>query len=79
MQRGPGARAPAGYFSAPVDIRLDTAGGSSTRTLNNNTRTQWFLVPAAAPVTGSAIDEFNWILNTGKTTEAYSERTRQDC
>jgi hypothetical protein len=29
------------------------------------------VVPASAAVTGSAIDEFNWILNTGKTAEAY--------
>jgi hypothetical protein len=67
----PGNGAPAGYFAFPTDIRVDTAGGSTTTTLNNNTRNQWFMIPASAAVTGSALDEFNWILNTAKTAEAY--------
>jgi Peptidase family M1 domain/Peptidase M1 N-terminal domain len=67
----PGAGAPAGYFAFPTDLRVDTAGGSTTTKLNNNARTQWFVVPASAAVTGSALDEFNWILNTAKVAEAY--------
>jgi hypothetical protein len=67
----PGAGAPAGYFAMPTDIRVDTSSGSTTSTLNNNARAQWFVVPAAAPVTDSALDEFNWILNTAKVSEAY--------
>jgi methionine-rich copper-binding protein CopC len=67
----PGGGAPSGYFAMPTDLRIDTGSGSSTSILNNNARTQWFMVPASAPVTGSALDEFSWILSTGKTAEAY--------
>jgi hypothetical protein len=67
----PGGGAPAGYFAMPTDIRIDTASGSSTSTLHNNARSQWFVVPASAAVTGSSLDEFNWILDTAKTAEAY--------
>ncbi len=60
----PGAGAPAGVFAFPVDLRVDTAAGSATVALNNTARTQHFLVPADSPVTGVALDEFQWILRT---------------
>ncbi len=58
-------------FSMPVDVRVDTASGSQTVTVQNSVTPQWFVVPINAPATGIAVDEFNWILTTAKTSEAY--------
>lgn len=67
----PGAGAPAGYFAMPIDIRVDTAAGSQTITVENNARTQHFLIPLNATATGAALDEFNWVLATSNTTETF--------
>jgi aminopeptidase N len=67
----PGAGAPAGYFAMPIDLRVDTGAGSQTVTLNNDARTQHFLVPAAAAVTGSELDQFGWVLSTDIVSEPF--------
>ncbi|MGD9691017.1 MAG: M1 family aminopeptidase [Phycisphaerales bacterium] len=61
----------AGVFVMPVDIRLDTAGGPMTVTCTHDAITDHFVVAAPAPVTGIVVDEFNWILATDKSSEAY--------
>lgn len=58
-------------FAMPVDIRVDTASGSQTVTVQNSVTPQWFVVPINATATGIAVDEFQWILTTAKTSEAY--------
>ncbi|HLP83294.1 MAG TPA: M1 family aminopeptidase [Phycisphaerales bacterium] len=60
-----------GVFAMPVQLGLTTASGSNIVTVQNTARTQHFLLPTSAPVTGLAIDPENWILTDGKNTEAY--------
>jgi hypothetical protein len=60
-----------GVFEMPVQVTLTTASGSSTLTVKNTARTQHYLLPTSAAVTGVAIDNGNWILNDGKTAETY--------
>ena len=60
-----------GVFEMPVQMRLNTASGNVTRTLENTARTQHFLVPVPASVTGAVMDEFDWILTDSKVSEAY--------
>jgi len=68
----PGAGAPPGQFVMPIDVRIDDAGGSHTRTLDNTARTQHYLIPLDAPASGFSLDEFNWILATDKVEEPYA-------
>lgn len=58
-------------FIFPVDIRVDRTGGSTTYVVRNDERQEHFVIPLTAPATGIVFDEFNWILNSGKTSEAY--------
>lgn len=58
-------------FTMPVDLRLTTSAGDQSVTVWNDARTQWFVVPIAAPATAIAVDENNWILNEGKAEVAY--------
>ncbi|NUQ67569.1 MAG: hypothetical protein HUU18_04730 [Phycisphaerales bacterium] len=58
-------------FDMPVDIRVNTGATHTTRTVRNDRRDQYFLLPLTAPATDIVLDEFNWILNTAKTSEAY--------
>ncbi|MDX2146427.1 MAG: M1 family aminopeptidase [Planctomycetota bacterium] len=61
-----------GVFPMPIDVRLDTqGGGSSTVTLWNDARTEHYVIPLSAAFSEMNLDEFNWILNTGKTQETY--------
>jgi hypothetical protein len=60
-----------GIFDMPVQVRLNTASGNVTRTLENTARVQHFLVPVPASVTGAVLDEFDWILTDSKVSEAY--------
>jgi hypothetical protein len=63
----PGAGAPAGYFAMPIDLRVNTASSNTTTTLNNDARTQWFVIPSTAPMTSVALDEFGWVLTSAAT------------
>ncbi|MDX2131818.1 MAG: M1 family aminopeptidase [Planctomycetota bacterium] len=67
----PGLGTPADAFVMPIDVRLDSAQGPSTVTIMNTSRSQHFLIPVASPVSGVTLDEFTWILETGKANEAY--------
>lgn len=58
-------------FTMPVDVRVNYSGGSQTVTIWNDAATEHFVVPINAPATGVVVDENNWILATGKTSEAY--------
>jgi hypothetical protein len=60
-----------GVFEMPVQMRLNTGSGNVTRTLENTARTQHYLVPVPASVTGAVMDEFDWILTDSKVSEAY--------
>lgn len=61
-----------GVFTMPVDVRVDTAGGSETHTVWNDEEDEHFVVPISAAATGVAIDEFNWILTENKSHVAYT-------
>lgn len=57
-------------FEMPIDVRID-GGGTTTVVVQNNARTQHFLIPVSAPVTNVSLDEKDWILTTAKTGVAY--------
>jgi aminopeptidase N len=62
-----------GLYTMPIDVRVDRSGGpSQTVTVRDNALLQYFVVPIPAPATAIALDEFNWILNTGKAAVAYT-------
>jgi len=67
----PGNGAPAGYFAAPIDLRVDTSSGPQTFILNNTARSQTFLLPITGTFGSATLDPSDWVLNTGKDTEAY--------
>jgi aminopeptidase N len=67
----PGAGAPSGYFRMPIDLRIDTASGPVTVTLNNNARTQHFAIPVPDQITGATLDEQGWVLSTAIVDESY--------
>jgi aminopeptidase N len=60
-----------GLYRMPIDIRIDTTQGSTTSTIWNWANRQHYLIPIGSGATSIAIDEFNWILATSKTAEAY--------
>ncbi|MBS0197875.1 MAG: copper resistance protein CopC [Planctomycetes bacterium] len=68
----PGRGTPGDAYTTPVDLRVDYAGGSQTVKVTPSARTCNFLVPINAPATAVTLDEFNWVLNGGKTEEAYA-------
>lgn len=60
-----------GMFTMPIDVRVDTADSSETHTVWNDALTEHFVIPVSAAPTGATLDEFNWILATGKSIVAY--------
>jgi aminopeptidase N len=60
-----------GVFAMPVQLALATSSGTSVVTLQNTARTQHYLVPVPAAVTGITVDPNNWILNDGTSPEIY--------
>ncbi|MBI1191253.1 MAG: hypothetical protein GC200_11305 [Tepidisphaera sp.] len=67
----PGAGAPAGYFRFPIDVVVTEGSSSQTISVQNNARSQYFLMPLAASASTASLDPNNWILATGKTAVAY--------
>jgi len=67
----PGGGAPAGVFAMPVDLKVDYVGGNHSVVINNDARSEHFVIPIPGPATAVTLDEFNWILNTAKASEAY--------
>jgi hypothetical protein len=61
-----------GTFTMPIDVRVDYTGGTSqTLTVWNNADPQWYVLPVPAQPTAIALDEFDWILATSKTSVTY--------
>jgi hypothetical protein len=63
-----------GLFAGPIDARVNTTAGPFTVTLDHAAQTEWFTLPVPVPgtvaATGAlAIDEFDWLLTTGKVSE----------
>ncbi|MBL8758793.1 MAG: hypothetical protein JNK35_10225 [Phycisphaerae bacterium] len=63
-----------GLFHTPIDLRVDSADGSVTRTVFADAQTDFFVVrgAGAAPVTGVALDPLDYVLATDKVPEAYT-------
>ncbi len=63
-----------GLFHLPINLRVDSAQGSVTRTVFVDAATDFFVVPAigSATVTGVALDEFDLMLSTDKVPETYT-------
>jgi methionine-rich copper-binding protein CopC len=63
-----------GLFHVPINLRVDSAQGSVTRTVYADAATDYFVVRAigSAGVTGVALDEFDLVLATDKVPEAYT-------
>lgn len=59
-------------FPMPIDVRVNTASqGSQTYVVNNDARTEHFVIPVHGAATSIVLDESNWILNGGKSTVAF--------
>lgn len=58
-------------FPMPIEVRVNTTGGTQTFTVFNDAATEHFLLPLAAAATGVTLDPDNWILNEGKTQATY--------
>ncbi len=59
------------YFRMPVDVQIAQGSTSQTVTVQNNARTQFFLVPLSVLPASVALDQNNWILATSKTEVPY--------
>ena len=59
-------------FTMPVDLVATIGGGPQTKTVWNDARTEWFVVPVADVVTALQFDPNQWILRTGATSTAYA-------
>ena len=55
-------------FTMPVQIRVQSAAGDTTVTVQNDRADQTFTLPARGPVTGILVDPDNRILRTVETT-----------
>jgi Peptidase family M1 domain/Bacterial Ig-like domain len=62
-----------GLYQMPIDVRVNQSTGNRTYVVQNDALTEHFLIPLDAAPTGVVLDEFNWILNIGKTSEAYRD------
>jgi len=58
-------------FEMPVPLRLTIGGNPQTVTVENNERTEWFVVPVSGTVTALSFDPDQWILRTAATSAAY--------
>jgi len=64
----------AGYpnvFEMPIRLRVTIAGQPQTLIVNNDARTEWFVVPVSGPVTALAFDPDEWILRTSANSSAF--------
>ena len=61
------------FFPCGLDVRASTANGTQDSFVIPAAATSWHIIPLniAGSVTGVTLDRNNWILNRGKTTEAY--------
>ncbi|MCK6455658.1 MAG: hypothetical protein L6Q92_03900 [Phycisphaerae bacterium] len=59
-------------FVMPVDLRVTIGGVQSNITVQNDARTEWFVVPTSGPVTALLFDPSPWILRSGATLVSYS-------
>lgn len=60
-----------GAFVMPLDVVVDSPAGSQGFVLWNDARLDHYVLPLGAAASGVALDPSNWVLNTGKTAEAY--------
>lgn len=58
-------------FTTPIDSQFTSGAGSVTYKVAPVARTSWFIRPTPSSPTGFNLDPNTWILNYGKTTEAY--------
>ncbi len=63
----------AAFFPCGLDVRATAAGGTQNSFVIPAAATSWHIIPlsVAGAVSSVALDSDNWILNRGKTTEAY--------
>ncbi len=60
-----------GAFIMPLDVKVTTAAGTEYFTVHNDARLDHYVLPLSAAATGVTLDEFNWVLSTSRTAEAY--------
>ena len=58
-------------FVMPLDVRVDHAGGSETQVIFNDARLEHFVLPIPGAAPSVALDEFNWVLHTSLSQQAY--------
>jgi aminopeptidase N len=59
-------------FEMPIDLRVTTAFGTTTKTVWNDANVQWFVLPVPDTASALAFDPDSWILSTSNTTAVYS-------
>jgi aminopeptidase N len=61
------------FFPAGLDVRVTAAGGTQDAFVLPASRTSWHIIPLSVSGTVSAVtlDREDWVLNRGKTSEAY--------
>lgn len=67
----PGRGTPGDAYALPIDLHFATPSGTQVRTVNNNARTQHYLVSLPAAATSVAVDPDEWVLAYDRATEAY--------
>ena len=60
-----------GKFVTPIDVKVTTPAGTTTYVVLNDEREEDFVIPTNGLASAVVLDENNWILNNGKTSETY--------
>ncbi len=60
-----------GTYTMPIDIEVNTAGGSETHVVLNDADPEHFVIPISAPATSVTLDPDVWILWTGRSGTGY--------
>jgi len=58
-------------YEMPVDLNVTIGGSPQTKVVQNDARTEWFVVPVSGPVTALSFDPGPWILRGSATSVAY--------
>jgi aminopeptidase N len=65
-------------FNMPLDVRVDSDGGSETHVVFNDARAEHFVLAIPESVTNVMLDEFNWVLHTSLGRRASPPASRRD-
>ena len=58
-------------FIMPIDLHAQVGGDNTVKTVFNNEREEWFVIPVDQPITQLDLDPHEWILATSRAPIAY--------